>query len=113
MPRMLNHLFCRSALNHLPSIHYQCLLSEITSAGDIVGDEEKRQAILFLETQQQIQQVQSNGYVQHRDGFVSQDNRGTNSEHPGDSDSLSLSSAKLMRKFIYKMIGRGQVHSFK
>ena len=110
---MLDQLFCWSSLNHLTCIHYQCLLSEIASTGDIVGDEEKRKAILFLETQQQIQHIKANGHIQHRDRFVSQDDRGTNCEHPSNSDTLALAPAQLMRKFIDKMIRRGQIDPLK
>src|SRR6266568_2085352 len=52
MPRVLNHLFRWSPLDHLTCIHHLCLLCEVASAGDIMGDEQKRQTILFLETQQ-------------------------------------------------------------
>ncbi len=73
MLRMLDHLFCWSSLDHLTGVHHQRLLREIAGAGDIVCDVEKRQSILILEARQQIQHVQANGYIEHRNRLVSQD----------------------------------------
>ena len=113
MTWMLDHLFGRASLNHLAGIHYQRLLREIAGAGDVVRDEEERQFILFLETQQQVQHVQANGNVQHRDWLVCQNDRRTHRERPRDSDTLALPAAELVGKFIDKLLSRRQVHALK
>src|SRR5262245_55183731 len=106
---MLDHLFGWSTLNHLAGIHHQRLLCEVAGTGNIVRDEKERQATLFLEAQQQVQHIKADGYIQHGDRLICQNDRGTNGERTSYGDTLALSPAELMRKFIDKMIRRGQI----
>ena len=112
MLRPLNYLITGTPLNHLTSIHDQRLLGEVAGAGEIMRDEEQCHVLFFFETQQQIQHIQSDGYVQHGDRLVGEENRRLCCQRAGNCDALTLAATKLVRKLLHELLGRGQVHSF-
>src|SRR5260370_26233450 len=104
----LRHLFAWAALNHLPGVHDQRLVREVARAGDVVGDVEYRDAILFFEAKEQIEHLQANRDVQHRDWLVCQQDRPLPGERAGKGHPPALAAGELVRVPAHHSVLRGQ-----
>ena len=65
--------------------------------GQVVGDEQIRQAEFFLQVLQQVDDLRLNGHVQRRHRLVADDEIGVDRKRPSDADALPLTAAELVR----------------
>ncbi len=68
--RVIEHLFCCSALHNPPQIHHHQPVCKIGNRPQVVGDEQDADPAFALQLPQQIQDFGSDGYVQHRNRFI-------------------------------------------
>ncbi len=107
-----DHLFARPALDNLSGVHDQRFVREIPRAGDVVGDVKYREVLLFFQALEQIEHLQTDRHVQHRDWFVGEQDGRLHRERPRNRDTLALSAAQLMRVLAQKLLCWGQAHPF-
>ena len=65
--------------------------------GEVVGDEQVREAELALELLQQIDDLCLDRDVERGHGLVADDQLGVQRERPGEADPLPLTAGKLVR----------------
>src|SRR5437764_7755182 len=104
----LDHLLARSTLDGLPGIHDKRILSKVTGTGDIMRDEEQGKPLLVFEAQQQVQHIETDRDIQHRDRFVGQQHLWSRGQGTRNSHTLALSAAQLMRVLRDELLGRTQ-----
>ena len=106
---LLYYLVAGAAFDHLAGVHDEGVFGEVARAGDVVGDKEQGQAFLVFQAQQQVEDIQADGYVEHGDGFIGQQHFGLHGQRPSDRDALALAAAQLMRKFRDELFSGTQV----
>ena len=65
--------------------------------GEVVGDEEERDAELLLQVLQKVHHLRLDRHVEGADGLVGDDQLGPYGERAGDSDPLPLPAGELVR----------------
>jgi hypothetical protein len=85
-------------LNDLPQVHDSYAIANVSNDRQIVGDEEQGEPELVLQIPEQVQDLCLDGNVQCADGFIADQELGTQSDGAGDADSLSLAAGEFMRK---------------
>src|SRR5262249_26130911 len=70
---------------------------------EVVGDEEIGEAELLLEVHQEVDDLRLDRYVERRDRFVADDERGVEGERPGDADALALAAGELVRIALHRL----------
>jgi len=65
-------------------------------------DVEHREVVLLFEAHEQVQHLQADRDIQHRNGFVGQQHGWLHGERPRNCDTLALSATQLVRIFIYE-----------
>ena len=68
--------------------------------GEVMGDEERRDAQVLLKVHEQVQDLRLNAHVERADGLVCDDEFGFARERRRDSDALTLTARKMGRKTI-------------
>jgi hypothetical protein len=63
---------------------------------EVVGDKEVREVELLLKIFKQCDDLRLHGDVECRDGFVQDDELGTQRERAGDADPLALAAGELV-----------------
>jgi hypothetical protein len=99
MLRFLNQHVSRSALYHLAGIHHQSFLSKVTGTSNIMGNEEEGKLLFIFELKQEIEDLQTNGDIQHRDWLIRKKHRRMHGQSAGYRHSLTLPTTELMRIF--------------
>src|SRR5690348_16571178 len=74
-------------------------------------DEEEGKPLLIFERQHQIEDIQPNRDIEHRDRLVGQDHLRAHRQRLGDSDALPLATAQLMRVFLDELLRWIQTHT--
>src|SRR5260370_32085412 len=105
----LDHFITWSPLNHLTGVHHQGVFGKVASAGNIVCDEEQGKVLFLFETQQQVEDIQADRYIQHGNRLIGQEYFRLYRQRPGNRHALALTSAELMRKLLDKLLGRAEV----
>ena len=110
--RVLDHRLDRTTFDGLPGVHHLHRVRQVTGAGDVVGDVEHGEILFVAETTEQVQDVEPDGDVQHRDGLIGQQHLGVDRQRPRDHQPLALSTGQLVRVGVDQVRGRGEVDPF-
>src|SRR5215469_6939868 len=102
----LNQHLGRAALYHLTGVHHQGFLGKVTSAGDVMGNKEESKLLFILEPKQEIEDLQSNRDIQHRNRLIGEKHRRVHGQGPRDRHALALPTTELMRIFGHILLGR-------
>ena len=88
----------RSAdLDDLAEVHDRDPVREVPHHGEVVGDEDERDAELACEFLEQVHDLRLDRHVQRGDRFVGDDQLRAEGEGAGDADALALAAGELMR----------------
>ena len=79
-------------LDDLAEIHHRHAMRDVLDNGEIVADEQQREAELPLQVLQQIDDLRLDRDVERRNRFVADDQVGFRRECPGDTDTLALTA---------------------
>ena len=82
----------------LAEVHHGYAVADMADDGDVVGDEEHRQAELLLERQQQIENLGLDRDIERGDRLVGDEEIRLGGQGTGDRDPLPLSAAEGMGK---------------
>ena len=64
--------------------------------GQVVGDEQIGQAPFLLQALHHVDDLDLDGYVEGRNGFITKDTFRIDGQSPGNADALALAAAELM-----------------
>ena len=95
--RMRVHLLRGPVLDDLPTVHDRDLIAHRPDDGEIVRDQQVRQAELDLQVLEQVQDLGLNRDVQRLHRLVADDQPRVERESPRDPDALPLAAGELMR----------------
>ena len=84
-------------LHHLPHIHHGDSIADVFDDSKVMGDEEVGESQLISQIHQEVEDLSLDGDIQSRDGFIRDDEIWMERDRPGNTDSLSLSAAELVR----------------
>src|SRR5215470_3743561 len=98
-------LLRRRDLDDLAQVHHGHARADVLDDGEIVRDEDVREAELGLEILEQVDDLRLDRDVQRRDGLVGDDQFGTDGERARDADALPLTARELVR-VAPQMLGR-------
>jgi len=74
VPGVLYHLAGRSPLHDPPGVHHRDAVGEVAGGGDVVRDVQHGEPLVVRQLAQQVQQAGPDGYVEHGDRLVGQQN---------------------------------------
>src|SRR2546426_761494 len=97
VPRILDELSSRAFLDDLPQVHDPDAVREDPCEREVVGDEQVCEALLLAQLEEELQDLCANRDIEHRDGFVGDQELRVQDERSGDRHALSLSSGELVR----------------
>src|SRR5262249_18058278 len=83
----------------------------VVRTGDVVCDVEYCDLVLLFQACEEVEYLQADRNVEHRDWFISQQDGWLRSKCARDGDSLALPTAELMRVFAIEQLRRGQAHT--
>src|SRR4051812_27935197 len=86
-------------LDDLPEIHHRHAVADMPDDREIVADEEKADAALFLQALQQVDDLRLHGDIKRGNGLVAHDQARVERERAGDAETLALAAGKLVRIF--------------
>ena len=98
--RTLVHLEARTVLHDLAQIHDGNAVAHLTHDGEIVGDEDVRQAELSLDVEQEVQHLGPHRDVEGGHRLVTDDELRLEGEGPSHPDALALSARELVGEAI-------------
>ena len=87
----------RSDLDDLAEVHHRDAVGDVADDGEIVRDEQVRQAELGLELLHQVDDLRLDGDVERRDRLVADEKLRVQCERSRDADALALATGELMR----------------
>ena len=85
-------------LDHLADVHDRHAVGDVADDAEVVRDEEVREAELFLEVGEEVDDLGLDGHVEGRDGLVGDDKPRVQGQRPGDADALALAAAEGVRE---------------
>ena len=88
----------RADLDDLAEVHHRDAVAEVLDDGEVVGDEQDREAEPQLEVAQQVEDLRADRHVERRHRFVGDEELRFDGERPGDADALALAAAELVRE---------------
>src|SRR5215510_3729680 len=97
MSRRGEHRARRAGLDDPAEIHYGDALRHVLDDGEIVADEQEREAELALQLVEQIDDLRLDRDVERRDRLVAHDQVGLRRERAGNADALALAAGKFVR----------------
>ena len=106
MQRIGEHLLDRAALDDLPGVHDEDVVRDVARAGEIVRDVQKREAVLFLQLQHEIQDPDADRDVEHARRLVGEDDLRLDGECARDRDALALTARELVRILVRYLLRR-------
>src|SRR5580700_6962390 len=101
-----------AALDDLPGIHHERFISEVARRGDVVGDVEDGELKALPQLVDDVQDLEANRDVEHRDRLVGEEDAWLHGERAGDRDTLSLAPRQFVRVASEKVLGRRQAYLF-
>jgi hypothetical protein len=110
--RLLDEPLRCTQLDHAPEIHdaYSPVPGEVLGDSQVVRDEEEGYPEVPLQTQQHVEQPDTQRHVNHRDRLVGDDDLGIDRERPRDGNSLPLSPRELVTMLSQEILRRRQAH---
>ena len=87
----------RAGLDDLPAVHDRDAVGEPPHDGQVVGDEDVREAELSLQAVEQVDDLGLDGDVERRDRLVADQDLGPDGERAGDHHALALTAGELVR----------------
>src|SRR5689334_5805679 len=85
----------RRQLHHLPEVHHEHTVGNVSNDSEVVGDEEICQAELVLEILKQVEDLRLHRDIERGHGLVADDQLRAEGEGARDPDPLSLSTREL------------------
>src|SRR5699024_8898814 len=95
-----------------PGVHHLHRVRQVAGTGDVVRDVEHGEILFVAETTEQVQDVEPDGDVQHRDRLIGQQHLGLYRQRPRDHQPLTLSTGQLVRVGVDQVRRRGEVDPF-
>ena len=108
MQGALEHAFCRTLLDDLTGVHDEHVVRHVTRAGEIVGDVEEREALVFLQVEDQVEDADPDRDVEHRGRLVGDEHGRLHGERSRDRDALPLAARQLVRVLVDVALRRHQ-----
>ena len=96
MDRIFEKVVARRLFDHLAKVHDRDIIGEVLDDGEVVRDENIRQAHVALELLEQVEYLRLNGHVQRRHRLVADDELGIDRKRAGDAYTLAAASVQLM-----------------
>ena len=96
MPGIVEQLAPRRDFDDAPVVHDRHAVGDVFDDGEVVRDEQHRQAELRLQILQEIEDLRLHGDVEGRHRLVANDKLGTQDQRAGDADALELAARQLM-----------------
>ena len=93
----------RRELDDLPEVHDRDPVGDVADHGEVVGDEQVRQAELLLELDEQVQHLRLDRDVERGDRLVRDDELRLQHERARDADALPLAAAELVRVAVQRV----------
>ena len=93
----------RRHLDDLAEIHHRDAVGHVLDDGEVVADEQERQAELLLQVLQQVDDLRLDRDVERRDRLVADDEVGLGRERAGDADALALPAGELVRPAVHRV----------
>ena len=84
-------------LDDLAEIHHRHAMRHVLDDGEVVADEQQRQAELVLQIDQQVDDLRLHRHVERRDRLVADDQVGARRQRARDADALALAAGELVR----------------
>src|SRR5687768_6164808 len=97
MFRRADHLLRVTDLDELAEIHHCNAIAYVFDDAEVMGDEQIREAELFLEILEQVQHLCLHTHIERGNGFVADDEVRLDRKRACDADALALPAAELMR----------------
>ncbi len=97
MARRAEHALGRPLLDDPAEIHHRDPVAEPAHDGEIVRDEDQRQADSFFQVEEEVDHLSLDRDVERGDAFVGDDEARLDRQRPGDADTLALAARKRRR----------------
>ena len=81
-----------------PRIHDRHLVADMLDDAEVVGDEDRGDAEVLLQVDEQVEDLRLHAHVERADRFVGDDQLGFAGERRGDPDPLALAARKMGRQ---------------
>jgi len=89
-------LVAAAAFDDAAEVHHRDVVAEVFDDGEVVGDEQVREAELLLQFAKQVENLRLDGDVQRTDRLVADDEAGVERQGAGDADALALAAGELV-----------------
>jgi len=99
----MEDLVSRCQLDHRAEVHDADAVGDVLDDGQVVRDEHVGQILLFLQIEQQVDDLRLNGHVQRGDSLVADDELRLRGERAGDADTLPLAAGELVREAVQEV----------
>src|SRR5207237_9477118 len=96
MTRMGDDLLSRAKLHQLAQIHHADAVADVRHDGQVVRDEQVREAKLRLQVAQQIEDLRLDGYVECRHGLIADHQLRLEGKRARNTNALTLTTGELM-----------------
>jgi hypothetical protein len=98
--RPLVDVLARPELDHLAEVHDGDTVRDVPHHGEVVRDEDVREAEVGLERLEQVDDLRADRDVERRDGLVQDQELRVERERAGDADALALPARELVREAV-------------
>ncbi|MNI08007.1 hypothetical protein D3C73_610300 [compost metagenome] len=102
----------RAGLDLLAAIHDDGAVGNFRDHAHVMGDEEDRHALLFLQRLDQLKNLRLDGDVERGCRLVRDQQLGITGKRDGDDDALAHAARKVHRIFVEARLGRGNPNLF-
>jgi len=89
-----------AVLHDLAEIHHEGALAHVANQGEVVGDIEGGETQAVTQLAHQVQDAGADADVEHRDGFVSDQEDGADNQGAGQDDALQLAAGEFGGAFV-------------
>ena len=109
--RMGEQFGCRRLLDHLAGVHHGDLVGELGDEGEVVGDEEHGQALLFAQLVEELDDLGLDRHVEGGGRLVGDEQARLAAQRHGDHDPLAHAARELVGVGAEPLGGVGDVHA--
>ncbi len=81
----------------VPEVHHQNTIADVFDNGQVMGDEDQRQAHGLLQRLEQVDDLRLNRDIERRHRLIADDELGLQNQGPGNAYALALAARKLVR----------------
>src|SRR5690625_4380749 len=110
MARLVINLIPAGQLHDLAHVHDQNPVGHVPDDGQVMGNENQRQAQLFLQVLEQVDDLRLYGHIKCADRLVAHHQPGIDHQGTGNADALALAAGHFVR--IAVDVFRPQAHHF-